>query len=204
MISTVLAGAVTGASLIVAIGAQNVFVLTKAIKDDRPYIVATTCSLCDTILIFIGTITMGNIVATNPMAKDIATIAGTLFLLIYGGQSLYSAVKNNYMLNGKNSGDAISAGFISTIFVTLGITLLNPHVYLDTVLLLGSLAGQQGTVGKYYFAFGASLFSWLWFFLLVIGGKKLACLFDNSQAWRILDIFVCITMWTIAANLLSN
>ncbi|MGL1932956.1 MAG: LysE family transporter [Desulfotalea sp.] len=203
MLLTILEGAVTGASLIVAIGMQNIFVLTRGIKGERPYLVAFICSFCDTILIFLGVIITGSIVAMHPLAKEIAAIAGAIFLSVYGCQSLSAAVKNNYDTSKITGGSVVPGNALKTITVTLGITLLNPHVYLDTVLLLGSIAGQAGEQGKYYFATGASLFSWIWFFILAAGGKRLAPVFKRKYAWRVLDVLVCLIMWAIAYKLVQ-
>lgn len=194
-------GLVVGASLIVAIGAQNIFVLSRGIRKHHHLLVAFICSLCDTALIFAGTLSTGQLVAENPGLRTAASWGGALFLFVYGAKALYCALRTKDVF--KDDGQVLMS-LKSTIGVTLAVTLLNPHVYIDTVLLLGSIAGQHGEQGKYIFALGASSFSWLWFFGLSLGGGKLAYLFKKSISWRILDGVVWVTMWSIAAMLVKS
>lgn len=194
-------GLMVGASLIVAIGAQNVFVLSRGIRKHHHLLVAFICSLCDTALIFAGTLSTGQLVADNPGLRTVASWGGALFLFVYGSRALYCALRTKEVF--KDDGQILGS-LKSTIGVTLAVTLLNPHVYIDTVLLLGSIAGQHGVHGKYVFALGASVFSWLWFFGLSLGGGKLANLFKQSISWRILDGIVWLTMWSIAWMLVKN
>ncbi|CAG36416.1 LysE/ArgO family amino acid transporter [Desulfotalea psychrophila] len=196
-----LQGMMVGASLIVAIGAQNAFVLSCGIRKQHQYAVAATCALCDTVLIFLGAMTTGKVVGMNPGLQTIAAWAGAIFLLCYGCRALYSAINSSAVLRAEKKQ---CTGLRSIVLLTLSITLLNPHVYLDTVLLLGSIAGQHGEDGKYVFALGAATFSWLWFFALVLGGNKLARFFKNPTAWRVLDALVCLTMWAIAWHLIAG
>lgn len=198
MLGVFLQGMMMGAGLIVAIGAQNAFVLSCGIKKQHRFFVAALCASCDMVLIFVGTASTGTLVALNPVVRNYAAIIGALFLFFYGCKSLYSAIFARDFLQNKNSPPC---SLKKTLLVTLSLTLLNPHVYLDTVLLLGSIAGQYGEEGKYVFAFGASFFSWVWFFILTLGGTWLARYFEKPRSWRLLDVFVCATMWFIAAKL---
>lgn len=201
MLGSFIQGMMIGAGLIVAIGAQNAFVLSCGIKRQHRFAVATLCAVCDMVLIFVGTVSTGTLVGLNPVIRDYAAIIGALFLFLYGCKSLYSAMLVSESLQNI---DSAPKSLKKTLFVTLSLTLLNPHVYLDTVLLLGSVAGQHGETGKYVFALGASLFSWLWFFALALGGTWLAKFFEKPSSWRMLDLFVCCTMWFIAYKLLME
>lgn len=201
MFGSFIQGMMIGAGLIVAIGAQNAFVLSCGIKKQHRFAVASLCAICDMCLIFVGTVSTGTLVAMNPVVRDYAAMIGAVFLFCYGCKSLYSAI---FVSESLRDSDPTPHSLKKTLLVTLSLTLLNPHVYLDTVLLLGSIAGQHGEEGKYVFALGASLFSWLWFFALALGGTWLAKYFEKPLSWRILDTFVCFTMWFIAYKLIMD
>lgn len=201
MLSSFIQGMLIGAGLIVAIGAQNAFVLSCGIRRQHRFSVASLCAVCDMVLIFVGTASTGTLVAMNPVVRDYAAGIGALFLFVYGCKSLYSAIFVSAVLEKDKTA---SSSLKKTLIVTLSLTLLNPHVYLDTVLLLGSIAGQHGETGKYVFALGASVFSWLWFYGLALGGTWLAQYFEKPMSWRLLDTFVCCTMWFIAYKLIME
>lgn len=201
MVGSFIQGMMIGAGLIVAIGAQNAFVLSCGIKKQHRFAVAGLCAVCDMLLIFIGTMSTGTLVAMNPVIRDYAAVAGALFLFCFGCKSFYSAIFVNESLR---NDDSAPSSLPKTMLLTLSLTLLNPHVYLDTVLLLGSIAGQHGVNGKYVFALGASVFSWLWFFTLAAGGTYLAKFFEKPISWRFLDCFVSFTMWFIAYKLIQE
>ncbi len=187
-----------GAGLIIAIGAQNAFVLSQGVKRQYQWLVACICSFCDVVLIFSGAAGTGGIVAANPGLRSAAAWGGAIFLLWYGGRSLLSAIAGNALFT--NGGERQSRRNIAT--ATLAVTLLNPHIYLDTLVLLGSCSGRFMGAGRYLFALGACSASVMWFFALSLGGVVLAPLFRNRLAWRLLDTLVCLTMWTIAVRLL--
>lgn len=189
----------TGAGLIIAIGAQNAFVLSQGVKRQFVWLVVLICAFCDAVLIFAGAAGIGTVVAENDILKTAAAWGGALFLFYYGMRSLRSAISGGAL---KAEGADNYGSRYGAAAATLAVTLLNPHVYLDTVVLLGSMSGQYGEGGRYMFAFGASSASFLWFFALGIGGVILTPFFQSEKAWRCLDIAVCLTMWTIAAQLL--
>ncbi|WP_320170318.1 LysE/ArgO family amino acid transporter [Maridesulfovibrio sp.] len=192
-----LQGLGTGAGLIIAIGAQNAFVLSQSIRKNNHLIICLVCSLCDAVLISLGVLGTGDLVASNPMLLKPAAWGGAAFLAWYGLGSFRSAIKGGSLVAENDT----ETGLRSLIMLTLAITLLNPHVYLDTVVMLGSMSGQYAGEGRYAFGLGAISASFLWFFSLGLGGQALAPLFRKQSTWRVLDIVIGITMWAIAANL---
>lgn len=187
-----------GAGLIIAIGAQNSFVLSQGIRGRHRAVVAWICSLADLVLIFIGAFGIGAAVATNPTFQNIAAWGGAAFLFWYGAKSLLSAVQGGSLEGSGNESGSRKA----VILTTLAITFLNPHVYLDTIVLIGGVSGQHEASGRYKFALGAGLASCLWFFMLSYGAAFLAPLFRRQIAWRFLDTAVCVVMWGIAWKIL--
>lgn len=198
--SIFLQGFGTGAGLIIAIGAQNAFVLSQGAKRQYVWMVALVCSLCDGVLIFLGAAGIGKLVASNLYIKQVMGWAGALFLFYYGFRSLQSAIKGGALQ--AESGRTHSEPLVKVIAATLAVTLLNPHVYLDTLVLVGSISGQFGEQGRFIFALGASTASFVWFFSLGGGGIVLASVFESDKAWRLLDISVWLVMWGIAFQLL--
>ena len=201
LISPFIQGFGVSAGLIIAIGAQNAHVLTLGIKRHYPLSVALICSLCDALLIIAGVIGMGMLLEQFPNLTLIATVGGSVFLAVYGIKALFSAFKPQ-TLQIEESEDHPSFKLI--IVSTIMVTLLNPHVYLDTMVLIGTVGGQYDGNQKLVFAFGAVLASFVWFFSLTWGANKLRPLFQSRQAWQILDGFVAITMLTLALLLLLS
>ncbi len=191
-------GFALSAGLIIAIGAQNAFVLSQGIRKNYPFQTAVVCSVCDGVLMVVGISGVGVIVASHPQFSQLATLSGAGFLFWYGYRALRSAFHKNSLQTEKSQ--------ILTrrklLLTTLAITLLNPHVYLDTVLLVGSVSSHLAVSDRYLFAVGAISASVLWFFSLSMGAGLLAPLFRKPFAWRFLDGFVCVTMWIIAGSLL--
>ncbi|RWU02598.1 LysE/ArgO family amino acid transporter [Pseudodesulfovibrio sp. S3] len=188
-----------GGGLIVAIGAQNAFVLTQGVRRNHHLAVAALCILCDGLLIGLGVTGVGTLVATNPTLGLFAAWGGAAFLAWYGFTALRAAVRGGSMDAQGNAGK----GLKHTLMLTLAVTLLNPHVYLDTIVLMGSISGQFPTPARYVFGLGAFAASTAWFLCLSLGGQILAPLFRREITWRILDGAVCLTMWTIAASLVG-
>jgi L-lysine exporter family protein LysE/ArgO len=188
-----------GAGLIIAIGAQNAFVLTQSIKRQHAGLIALVCMLCDGLLIMLGTLGIGSLVASNPQWIVLATWVGALFLFIYGLQSFYSLFKRSAILE---AGPGASMTPRYAILITLGLTLLNPHVYLDTVVLLGSISGLYAGTQRVQFALGAITASIGWFTLLASIGRPLGRLFSTARAWKVLDLFIGLTMWGVGGSLL--
>jgi len=199
-IPSLLQGFGLGASLIIAIGAQNAFVLRQGIKKQHVFVIACVCTLCDALLIVLGVGGFGSLIAGVPLLTIVATWGGAAFLLFYGLRSFRSAFHPTVLSN-----DTVGAQPMrlrNTILTVLALSLLNPHVYLDTVVLLGSIGAHYLAGARISFAIGAMLASFAWFFSLAYGAAWLAPLFKRPIAWRVLDAMVGCIMWAIAASLL--
>ena len=192
----VLFGFVTGLSLIVAIGAQNAFVLRQGIRNEHVLPVVILCAVSDLVLIVAGVAGVGALVAAHPQLMTIARYGGAAFLLAYGLLAARRALQPAVM----TPGDAGSARLPAVLLTCLTLTFLNPHVYLDTVVLLGTLASQQGD-GRWRFGAGAAAASTVWFFCLGFGARRLAGLFAKPVTWRILDGVIALTMIALSVSL---
>jgi L-lysine exporter family protein LysE/ArgO len=189
-----------GASLIIAIGAQNAFVLRQGLKRTHVFLTASLCTLCDMVLIALGIAGLGTLISTNPLLTRIATWGGAAFLLYYGLRSFRSALNTNKLDTETQKDQPMRVQ--ETIVTLLAISLLNPHVYLDTVVLVGSIGAHYPSSQRLYFALGAMCASITWFFGLAYGAVWLAPLFRRPIAWRILDALVGCVMWSIAGTLI--
>ncbi|HHQ4542447.1 TPA: L-lysine exporter [Aeromonas veronii] len=198
MLATTLQGFTIGLAMIIPIGAQNAFVLSRGIHRNHHLLTATLCSFCDLTLIAIGVFGGANVLATSPLGMALLTWGGVLFLGWFGGRSLLSAWR------GKGEGLADSAqqmGAKSVLAMTLGVTLLNPHVYLDTLMLLGSLGSQVSESLRPAFAAGAMLASLVWFYSLALGAAALAPWLARSRVQQGIDLLVGIIMLSLAVQL---
>lgn len=193
-------GLIMGASLIVAIGAQNAFVLTQAIRRNHSLAVAALCAAIDVTLIAAGVCGLGSLVAGNDLLRGIAALGGAAFLIVFGAKSLADATKSR----GLEACGTVRGGLAPTLGATLAVSLLNPHVYLDTVVMLGAISGQFPDAARYYFGLGAASASLVWFFSLSLAGSALAPLFKKPAAWRIVNLLVCLMVWYVAAGLLRD
>ena len=200
MIAPFIKGFATGGGLIVAIGAQNAFVLSQGVRRNHHVIIAVVCIICDALLISAGVAGFGTAVSTNPTLSQLVTWAGAGFLFFYGLRSMRSALRGGQM---DTSGQMVQT-MKAAIITTLAVTLLNPHVYLDTIFLLGSVSSQLHGESRLFFWVGAVSASTLWFISLSLGGQMLAPLFKKRTSWRILDSMVCATMWTMAVLLILH
>jgi L-lysine exporter family protein LysE/ArgO len=198
VLDSLAAGLLTGLSLIVAIGAQNAFVLRQGLAREHVGLVVAICALSDVVLIAAGVAGIGTIVERAPWALDVVRWLGVAFLTWYGVSSLLRARKAESLRasNGRSSSTARSVALRA-----LALTWLNPHVYLDTVLLLGSIANHQGTVGRWWFAVGACVASALWFTGLGYGARAAGRLLAKPRAWQVLDVLIGLTMLAIATSL---
>jgi L-lysine exporter family protein LysE/ArgO len=200
LLTAALDGFALGGSLIVAIGAQNAFVLRQGLKREFVFTVSLICALSDAVLIAAGVAGLGTLVRQSPSLLMLATAAGAAFLFAYGLIAFYRATRP-HALKAEGSG----AGRLSSAVATcLAFTFLNPHVYLDTVLLLGSLSARYAGMARLAYGAGAVVASFVWFFGLGYGARLLAPFFARPMAWRILDIVIGIVMWMIAAGLLVS
>jgi L-lysine exporter family protein LysE/ArgO len=189
-------GFLLGMSLIVAIGAQNAFVLRQGLRREHVFAVCLTCALSDAILIATGVGGMGWIAARAPWLAPAMAWAGAAFLLAYGAMSFARALRPGTLAPAAEGGGSLRAALLTC----LALTWLNPHVWLDTVVLLGSVASQYPGDG-WAFGAGAAAASAVFFFALGYGARALAPLFARPAAWRVLDLVVGAVMWTIAARL---
>ena len=189
-------GFLTMASLIVAIGAQNAYVLRTGLSRHHVGMVVAVCALSDAVLVLAGVLGFGALVTTHPGLLTWARWLGAAYLVGYGITCLWSARRPRVL----EAGAAVPSrgGVLATV---LALTWLNPHVYLDTVLLVGSLANQHGTPGRWWFAAGAATASVLWFTGLGYGARLLAPLFARPVTWRVLDVLIALVMFAVAASL---
>ncbi len=200
MIAPFIQGFATGGGLIVAIGAQNAFVLSQGVRRNHHLTIALVCIICDALLISAGVAGFGTAVSTNPPRSQVVTWAGAGFLFFYGLRSMRSALRGGRL----ETSDQMVKTLKAAIITTLAVTLLNPHVYLDTVFLLGSVSSQLHGQSRLFFWVGAVSASTLWFISLSLGGQMLAPLFRKRISWRILDTLVCATMWILAVSLILH
>lgn len=199
-LSVYLTGFTMSLGLIVAIGAQNSFVLRQGLRDEHVFAVCLTCALSDAVLILAGVVGLRQAMAALPLLEPVLRYGGAAFLVWYGTRSLLSALRSSEALAvGTVGGESLSASLLTCA----ALTWLNPHVYLDTVLLIGSVASQfPGR--ELVFAAGAMSASFLFFFSLGYGARWLRPLFADPRSWRILDGIVAATMWAIAFKLLQG
>lgn len=195
---TLIKGFACSASLIVAIGAQNAFVIRQGLMQNHLLLTAFLCSLIDASLIVVGVLGFGQVISSYPLTIEITKYFAIAFLLAYGGFSIRSAFKNKALEN--EIGQAVQSRK-KTILLLLALSLLNPHVYLDTVILLGSIASQHPPDEQFYFAIGAIVASFIWFFSLSYGSQFLAPFLRSSLSWKIIDTCIAFIMWTIAVSL---
>jgi len=189
-------GFLTGLSLIVAIGAQNAFVIRQGLLRSHVLLVVIICSVSDALLIILGTGGLGKIVQSNPDLLTFIRWFGVAYLTWFGIKSLRSAFKENQLLA---TGQA-EVSWKRILTTVLALTYLNPHVYLDTVIFVGSIANQFGG-DKWFFALGASIASVVWFSTIGFGARAASHLMSKPVFWRILDISIALIMFSIALTL---
>lgn len=190
-------GLLVAFGLIMAIGTQNAFVLAQSLRREHHLPVAALCVVCDAILVAAGVFGLATILAQNPTLLAIAGWGGATFLIWYGSQALRRACSKQSLEQGENQ---TVRSLRAVMLSALAVTLLNPHVYLDTVLLIGSLGAQQSVPGAY--VVGAASASLLWFFTLALGAAWLAPWLARPSTWRILDLVVALMMFAVAAQLI--
>jgi L-lysine exporter family protein LysE/ArgO len=194
-----LAGFATSLSLIVAIGAQNAFVLRQGLRREHVLPVVLTCALSDALLISGGIAGLGALLNRSPLALTIAKYGGAAFLLAYAVVAARRAIRPVAM----SPADHAPAALRSVVLTCLGFTYLNPHVYLDTVVLLGALANQRGSDGRWLYGAGAVAASFGWFFALGFLARRLGPIFARPRAWQILDGSIALIMTTLALWMLT-
>jgi L-lysine exporter family protein LysE/ArgO len=198
MLSAAVSGFGLGGSLIVAIGAQNAFILRMGLLRRFVFALCLTCALADAALIAAGVLGTGAVVKAYPAALDILAALGAAFLLAYAVLSARRALKPSSLTAAASAPESFRAAFATC----LAFTFLNPHVWLDTVVLVGSLSSAHAGAARAAFAAGAMLASFVWFFGLGYGAALLAPLFARPLAWRVLDTAIAVTMAVLGSTLL--
>jgi L-lysine exporter family protein LysE/ArgO len=192
-------GLLISLGLIIAIGTQNAYVLAQSLRREHHLSVALLCIVCDVVLVAAGVFGLANVLAHSPMLLAVARWGGVIFLLWYGAMALRRAVSPQSLAQGDADGQRSRRAVLLT---ALAVTLLNPHVYLDTVLLIGSLGAQQAVPGAY--VAGAASASVLWFSTLAIGAAWLAPWLARPTTWRLLDLMVAVMMFSVAVQLIRT
>ncbi len=191
-----LPGFLTGLSLIIAIGAQNAFVIRQGLTKKHVLLVVAICAISDALLILLGVAGLGALIAGLPWLLEIVRWFGVAYLTWFGIRSLRSAFKTQMLdASGAQSGSAKSV-----VLAVLGFTFLNPHVYLDTVILLGSIGNQFGE-DKWWFALGGAVASILWFSSIGFGARAASRFMAKPVFWKVLDLLIAAVMFGIAIML---
>ena len=197
-VTAFLKGLGLGGGLIVAIGSQNAYLLRQALKREYVLTCIAICIVCDIALIGAGVAGMGELISGAPGLLFWIKLAGAGFLFWYGLRAARSALNPAVM---ETDGDKPAVSRYAVVAAMLAFSLLNPHVYLDTVVLLGSIGGQQIGDGRVYFALGAMAASIIWFSSLGFGARFLIPIFARPRAWQILDGVIAVVMWVLAVTL---
>jgi L-lysine exporter family protein LysE/ArgO len=200
MIPAFVQGFLLGGSLIIAIGAQNAFILRQGLLRQHVFILCLICALSDALLIALGVAGLGTIISSSPNLITAVTIGGALFLFSYAFIAFRRAM-NPTSMHASREGSKSLKGAIAAC---LAFTFLNPHVYLDTVVLLGSLSAKYEGAARFAYAEGAMTASFVWFFTLGYGARLLEPVFAKPAAWRILDFAIALVMAGIGLSLLRS
>jgi L-lysine exporter family protein LysE/ArgO len=194
--NAIIPGLLTGLSLIVAIGAQNAFVLRQGLLRKHVFVIVLICALSDALLIALGVLGLGSLISALPWLLEVIRWVGVAFLVWYGSSSLRRFVKQDSLKAAASSVGSLK----EAVLTTLALTFLNPHVYLDTVIFIGGIASQFGDQ-KWWFVLGAVTSSFLWFFSLGFGASKASVLVSKPVFWKILDVFIAAVMFSLAITL---
>ncbi len=189
-------GFLTGLSLIIAIGAQNAFVIRQGLLRQHVLLVVAICAISDAALIFLGTGGLGTLIQSRPSLLEFIRWFGVIYLTWFGIRSIRSAFKSQSLIAGE--GSVISKSKI--VATCLSLTFLNPHVYLDTVILLGSIANQFEN-DRWFFAIGGAMASLVWFTAIGFGARAASRFMSKPIFWKILDSLIAVVMFTIAITL---
>ncbi|MDD1791847.1 LysE/ArgO family amino acid transporter [Enterovibrio sp. ZSDZ42] len=192
-----------GLSMIIPIGAQNAYVLNQGIRRHHHVATATICFLCDAILIAMGIFGGGAMLASNEILLNVVTIGGVAFLVTYAVQSLYRAWQGEK--DDLPEGDKVSRkGVFAVVLGALAVTVLNPHVYLDTVVVLGSIGGQFEPSQRIAFAIGTVLASFVWFYGISLGAAKMSPVLSRPRVRQAIDVLVALMMLYVAFLLMQK
>jgi L-lysine exporter family protein LysE/ArgO len=196
MVLAYVTGLLAGLSLIIAIGAQNAYVIRQGLTKKYVLLVVLVCAISDVILIVAGVAGLGAVINAQPVALEVIRWAGVAYLLWFAFKSIRAALGTNQM----DATGTQSASLKTTVLTVLAMTWLNPHVYLDTVIFLGAVANQF-TQDRWWFAAGASTGSILWFFSLGFGAVAASRFMSKPMFWKILDSLIAAVMVTLAITL---
>lgn len=199
MLSVALTGLITGFALIIAVGAQNAFLLRQGIRGNQVLPIVVTCLISDVVAISAGVAGLGVVLERWPAALPVAQILGGLYLLAFGAHAAVRAWRPSRMDAGE--GATLTPG--RAVLLTLALTWLNPHFYLDAVLMLGTVANSFGT-DRWWFLAGSLTASVVWFFGLGFGARLLRGLFARPGAWRVLDSGIAVVMGALGVGLLAH
>ncbi|MEO0545370.1 MAG: LysE/ArgO family amino acid transporter [Pseudomonadota bacterium] len=200
MFAAALAGFLLGGGLIIAIGAQNAFLLRQGLLRQHVFVLCLVAAISDAALIIIGVAGFGAIVSANESLLFWVTLGGAIFLFAYSALAAFRALNPQAIGTEANGATSLKAA-LATLFA---FTFLNPHVYLDTVVLVGGISGQYDGWARVAFCTGACLASFVWFFSLGYGARWLTPLFQKPSAWRVLDTLIAIIMALLAISLLMR
>ena len=202
MVETILKGMIVSGTLIVAIGAQNAFVLKQGLRKNHIFYVSLIAFLCDFVLMSVGVMGMGNWIKESHTLTNLLALGGALFLFYYGVTLFVSSYRGTSSMELSSDNAANEQGSLSRVITqTLAVTLLNPHVYLDTVVIIGGISGTLNSDEKVLFLIGAWVASFAWFFSLGYGSRLLIPLFEKKITWRIFDFVIGCVMFFIAIGL---
>lgn len=195
-----LSGFLLGASLIIAIGAQNAFILRQGLLRRHVFILCLICGFSDAVLIGLGVAGLGSLIAGSSLLLAIVTLGGAVFLACYAVLAFRRALNPEAMKAANEGGTSLRAA----IATCLAFTFLNPHVYLDTVLLVGGLSARFEGSARLAYAIGAMSASFVWFFGLGYGARLLAPVFAKPSAWRVLDLLIALVMAGLSLSLVHR
>ncbi|MCP4475297.1 MAG: amino acid transporter [Gammaproteobacteria bacterium] len=195
-----LKGLLLSAGLIIAIGSQNAYVLKQGLLRNHVFYICLLCFLFDLILMTIGVFGVGSFIIHLPTLATVVSVIGAIFLFCYGAKAFLSAYRGKESLRVSDKTLAPTS-LKRTVIITTAVSLLNPHVYLDTVIVIGGIANTFSLEQKVFFLIGAVLTSFIWFFSLGYGSKLLAPLFRKNITWRVLDVIIGCIMWWITIEL---
>ncbi len=200
MEQALLEGFFASMGLIMAIGAQNAFVISQGVSGKHNFPIAMTSAAADAVLLTLGIFGVGALIQQHEIAHLTIKWAGIVFLSWYGWQALQSAIKTRSM----ETMAARQMTLVRVLMTALALSFLNPHAYLDMFVLLGGISSKFSDFDKQFFLAGALSASFVWFFSLSFGAKKLAPVFQTTRAWRVLDSLVALMMWGLALSLLMS
>ncbi len=200
LLAPAISGFALGASLIIAIGAQNAFILRQGLLRAHVFVLCLICALSDAVLIAAGIAGLGTLVSQSPRLITVVTLGGAVFLFAYAALALRRAFHPEAMTAARSG----ERDLRKAVAICLAFTFLNPHVYLDTVILVGSLSARHEGAARIAFGAGAVAASFAWFYALGYGARLLQPLFARPAAWRVLDLVIAAVMAMLAVNRLAG